>query len=232
MASGVINIKNIGEVTFYKNRRSTKIKISVKPDKSVLVSFPYGISEREVLSFIKKSEDWILRQKGKLNGKIGIFTEGLVIETKMHSIHLFRGNKNNIEINGNRIDLTLPDFDSEQSTGIIKNLTDRVYRKEAKQILPGRLKAMAVKYGFSYNKVTLRNNKSNWGSCSSKNNISLNLQLMKLPFELIDYILLHELVHTEIKNHGPRFWERLNQVTEFKARQLSAMVRQFSTYTI
>jgi hypothetical protein len=53
---------------------------------------------------------------------------------------------------------------------------------------------------------------------------------MKLPDELIDYILLHELVHTKIKNHGPLFWEKLDELTNFRAREMSKQVRRFSTY--
>ena len=53
---------------------------------------------------------------------------------------------------------------------------------------------------------------------------------MKLTIFFIDYILLHELVHTEIKNHGPKFWRRLNEITENKARVLAKQVKQFSTY--
>ena len=103
---------------------------------------------------------------------------------------------------------------------------------EAKKLLPPRLTDFAQQHGFRFNKITIRNNKRNWGSCSSKNNISLNLQMMKLPNELIDYILLHELVHTEIKNHGPKFWARLNELTGFKAREMAKQVRKYSTFTI
>jgi predicted metal-dependent hydrolase len=94
------------------------------------------------------------------------------------------------------------------------------------------LHELAEKHQFQYNKVTIRNNKRNWGSCSSKNNISLNLQMMKLPDELIDYILLHELVHTEIKNHGQGFWNKLNSVTNNRAKEQSKQVRKYTTYTL
>jgi hypothetical protein len=89
---------------------------------------------------------------------------------------------------------------------------------------------LAQKHGFQVNKINIRNNKRNWGSCSARNNISLNLQMMKLPDELIDYILLHELVHTKIKNHGLLFWQKLDELTGSKARELSKQVRRYSTY--
>lgn len=82
-------------------------------------------------------------------------------------------------------------------------------RKKAKTYLPKRLEEIAQQFGYKYNKVALKFMKSRWGSCSFKNNINLNISLMTLEKELIDYVLLHELVHTVEKNHGEGFWSRL-----------------------
>ena len=75
-----------------------------------------------------------------------------------------------------------------------------------------RLAELAEEHGFSCNRVTIRNQKTRWGSCSANNNISLNLKLALLPARLMDLVLLHELVHTEIKNHGPEFYRRLTGI--------------------
>lgn len=69
---------------------------------------------------------------------------------------------------------------------------------------------LANKHRFTYNKVTIRNQKTRWGSCSHKNNISLNMKAVMLPKELIDYVILHELVHTRIHNHSGKFWAELD----------------------
>ncbi len=82
---------------------------------------------------------------------------------------------------------------------------------DARRLLVPRLARLAALHGFSYNRVFVRSQKTRWGSCSHKNNISLNKMLVHLPETLIDYILLHELVHTRIKNHGQPFWEALEQ---------------------
>ena len=86
-----------------------------------------------------------------------------------------------------------------------------VDKQSAKEFLEGRIKELADKFGFLYNKVTIRNQKTRWGSCSGKNNINLNMQLMNIPNHLIDYVLLHELVHTIVKNHSPLFWTTLDR---------------------
>lgn len=91
------------------------------------------------------------------------------------------------------------------------NPADGIDREEAKTLLTMRLKQLAKNNGFSYNRVFIRNQKTRWGSCSSKNNISLNMKLVKLPDELIDYVILHELVHTHKKDHSKAFWAEMDK---------------------
>lgn len=85
-------------------------------------------------------------------------------------------------------------------------------RAAAKAYLPGRLRELAAQYGFEFNQVRIKHNVSNWGSCSSKKNINLNLNLMRLPAELRDYVMLHELCHLREMNHGPQFKALLESV--------------------
>lgn len=232
MTSKVVQFEQIGSVTFVKNRRSKNIKISVKPDQSVRVSFPFYTSSAEVAHFVDKNLAWIQNQQQKFQTKKIKIHDGFKMQTKLHQIVFQTGLENRTSINLNEVKVEIEDFSSGVSRAYIESILIQIYRFEAKQILPVRLSELAEKYNFNYNKVTIRNNKRNWGSCSAKNNISLNLQMMKLPDELIDYILLHELVHTKIKNHGAEFWQNLNEITEYKAKELSKQVRQFSTYTL
>ena len=85
-------------------------------------------------------------------------------------------------------------------------------RAQAKKELPPRLASLAAQHGFTYNKVFIKNNVSNWGSCSSRKNINLNLRLVTLPLELQDYVMLHELCHLKYLNHGPQFHALLESV--------------------
>jgi len=90
--------------------------------------------------------------------------------------------------------------------------SNHIDREKARKQLVKRLDELSQTYGFKYNRVFIRNQKTRWGSCSAKNNINLNVNLVRLPDELIDYILLHELVHTCVKTHGRRFWDGLNKL--------------------
>lgn len=96
-------------------------------------------------------------------------------------------------------------------------------RKEAKIILPKKTAAFAEQYGFQYKRLTIKHNSSNWGSCSRAGNINLNLNLVRLPEPLCDYVILHELCHLKEPNHGPRFHEMLEQLCLDNLRRLAAL---------
>ena len=78
-------------------------------------------------------------------------------------------------------------------------------RRQARKELQVRLAELAARYGFTYNKVAIKHNASNWGSCSTKGNINLNLNVVRLPKVLQDYVLLHELCHLRHPDHGHGF---------------------------
>ncbi len=104
-------------------------------------------------------------------------------------------------------------------------------RAEAKAWLPGRLRELADRYGFTIGKVFIKHNKSNWGSCSVRSNINLNLNLMRLPEDLRDYVMLHELAHLRHANHGPQFHALLDALctdcTGRSARDLEKDIRKY-----
>jgi len=85
-------------------------------------------------------------------------------------------------------------------------------RRQAKAELPLRLAELASRYGFTYNKVTIKHNSTNWGSCSTRGNINLNLNIVRLPHPLRDYILLHELCHLKHHDHSHAFHLLLEHV--------------------
>jgi predicted metal-dependent hydrolase len=106
---------------------------------------------------------------------------------------------------------------------------DTELRKQAVAYLPGELQRLASTHGFHFRTVKIRKSKTRWGSCSSGGNINLSIYVMLLPQHLIEYVLLHELCHTEEMNHGDQFWALLNQHT---AGQAKAMRKELKTYHI
>jgi predicted metal-dependent hydrolase len=113
----------------------------------------------------------------------------------------------------------------EQEATEIKN-GHNINPVEARKRLIKRLDVLSDLYGYKYNRVFIRNQKTLWGSCSGKNNISLNVNLAGLPDELIDYTILHELVHTRVKDHSRQFWDELDGLVG----NAKKMDRQLSFY--
>ena len=108
-----------------------------------------------------------------------------------------------------------------------------ISRAGARTVLVNRLNELAREHGFAYNRVFIRNQKTRWGSCSENDNINLNVNLVRLRQGLMDYVILHELVHTRTKNHGRRFWSQLDKlVGDAKAldRELKKHVLGMAVY--
>jgi hypothetical protein len=100
-----------------------------------------------------------------------------------------------------------------------------INQTEANNKLTTRTRYLAELHGFVCNKITVRKQRTRWGSCSPKNNISLNINLILLPDLLLDYVILHELVHTRIHNHSKKFWAELDNYVP-DSKQVSRQLRK------
>ena len=114
----------------------------------------------------------------------------------------------------------------EKENKIASDASVGVERAKAKRRLTRRLKHLAEKHGFTFNRVFIRNQKTRWGSCSHSNNISLNMKLIRLPEELMDYVILHELVHTRFKNHSSDFWSELSRLVG-NGKSMASSLREY-----
>lgn len=107
-----------------------------------------------------------------------------------------------------RRQLDVADMTERECLPFLQKL-EAIDRSYARRRLVDRLAELAGRHGFSYNRVSIRNQRTRWGSCSHQNNISLNFKLAAFSQDLMDYVILHELVHTRISHHGPEFWREL-----------------------
>lgn len=214
-----IELPGIGEV---KVRRSANIKflsIRMAPARGVWINVPYGVSLRQVEKFLQEKKEWIRQTSEKMkvyeqDTGVGLKI-GAEIKTKLHVLKIAATGeeKPGYRIEGNVITLSIPQYtDFSRIEKTVQQFLLEIYLMESKQYLPGRMKFYAEKFGFKYGRLSFRNNLSNWGSCSYDNNISLNIKLMKLPDEIIDYVVLHELCHTVEKNHSADFWKLVRKV--------------------
>lgn len=228
-----ISIPKIGIVKITKKRGLKRMTLSVKASGEIKMSIPYIVSFSSAEKFILEKKDWIIKSQKKVSEKQNqktIFTPETEFSTGKHKLVFIPDKKTRIIITHNYIKVYYAKnnmFKNEKFQEYICKGIIETLRSEAKEFLPQRTEFLANKYNFKFEKVSVRNAKTRWGSCSGKNNISLNIHLMRLPEHLTDYVILHELCHTIEKNHGPRFWSLLNKVSG-NAKGLDKELKNFS----
>ena len=211
MTTKYVNIEHVGQVSFIINERSGRIRLSIKSDGEIVVSMPPSALYRDAIRFVESKTDWIQKQQTKVQAGLTIFAPESCFKTRFHQLAITKGNTDRVynRVGNGIIQIFIPEKVNHELPKVqefIKKTLIDVMRWEAKVYLPKRLKELAEIHGFRYQDVSIKNTKTRWGSCSSANNINLNLHLMRVPEHLIDYVLLHELVHTVVKNHGEKFW--------------------------
>lgn len=235
MSTNYIKIEQIGTVSFTISQRSRRIRLSIKSDGEVTVSMPPSASYRDAIRFVESKTDWIIKQQTKIRAGLTLFSPESCFKTRFHHLAITKGNTDKVynRVGNGIIQIFIPEKVSHESPRIqefIKNTLIEVMRWEAKAYLPKRLKELADRHGFKYESVSIKNTKTRWGSCSSDNNINLNLHLMRVPEHLIDYVLLHELVHTVVKNHSEKFWLTLERHYP-NARKANKEMNNYRTQT-
>jgi len=206
----IIQDEEFGKITVRRSAKATQVRLRVAPDGTLRASLPlYAplfLVKRLVRSSRAELKDMLQQAKPSIE-----YVGGMAIG-KSHTLIVRATQGKNVRINrhGQQIIAELPNGYDIADTAVqaeIRTIVIAALRIEAKSYLPKRLQFLATKYGLSYEKVRFSHASSRWGSCSSNGTISLNIALMKLPFELIDYVLIHELAHTRQMNHSSDFWD-------------------------
>ena len=227
MATKIIELDGVGQVTLIKRRSNRSLRLSVTP-KGVRVSMPTWTPFSAGITFAASHRLWIQAELAKQarpelesGQKIG----------KMHYLRfeqVLNGQSGSSRVTGTEIIVRLglkETVQSETAQTRAQAACQRALKREAEQLLPPRLKHLAEKHSKQYAGVSVKHLKRRWGSCDSHRVITFNLFLMELPWEYIDYVLMHELAHTVEMNHGPRFWQTLAAM-EPRARDLSKQLKQ------
>lgn len=217
-----VQVPSIGDVTLYKRRNSRSLRLSITPSGEVRVSMPYWVPYRSGVQFASSKAAWIETMRTQRQQKLLVSGQAI---GKAHHLY-FRATeaeRPTSRLRNQEIYIGVPRDMTEQSPAVqqaARTACTKALRKEAQGLLPTRLRDLAAHGGFTYRSVTIKHLKSRWGSCSSQQDIALNLFLMQLPWTLIDYVLWHELTHTKIMRHGPPFWQELERHV-LHARKLS-----------
>lgn len=228
-----------GEIVITKKSGNKNIRLTVSPSKGIRVSIPFFTSFSRAGDFVTEKEDWIMatleKHREKLQSRIIPLGEGNdlpLIGNRIVYHQIDRREKResiNIKYYPDHTEINYPEGCNKAA---ILQATIRALRKIASRYLPARCMELASAHGFSLNRVFMKNNKTNWGSCSNKGNINLNIQLMRLSPELADYVILHELCHLKYHNHGASFHKLLNTLCEGKEKELASQLRKNNTSSL
>ncbi len=214
MATKRIDIPDIGEVTLTKRKGNSNIRLSYSHSGLIKVSLPYYVPFKTGIEFVKSKKNWLEKHRPD---KPQILYDGDRIG-KAHRLEFNRSHdasRSSVRLSGSRISVTVPvglSFEEAEVQKVAQRGALKALKKEADRLLPQRLSQLAKENGFEYNSLTNKRLSSRWGSCSQLKDITLNIYLMQLPWELIDYVIIHELTHTEHLNHSPEFWNRFEQI--------------------
>ena len=227
----VVPDKDFGQIIIRTRITARNISMRTKPD-GLHVTVPPRCLTSKIMAVIeeyrpKLLENWQKSAEQPLDLNFRI-------DAPCFRLHLEEGRFSRFTLRINEEDITIccpprTDFAQKSVQDLLRNAIIRALKKSAQTYLPPLLSELADHYGFKYKKVKITGSKSRWGSCSATGSINLSCYLMLLPPHLMDYVLLHELTHTKEMNHGPKFWEILNDLTEGKAKTLRAELKQFRT---
>lgn len=219
------DVSGIGKIKIYKRRGSRSLRLTVAADGSIRVSIPYWTPYQAGLAFTVSRKSWITAQSrveplsltnGMPVGKTRTLrfvpsTDAAGVKTSVRPTEVI------VTYN---LRLSVAD---ETVQAAAQSACYRALKAEATKLLTPRLNELAAHFGFSYRSLSIKRMKSRWGSCDQRQNIVLNLFLMQLPWEYIDYVILHELTHTRALHHGPDFWQKFEAVLPNARRMRKAM---------
>jgi predicted metal-dependent hydrolase len=213
MASKEYVINDHISITVYKRKANRSLRISISASGKIKVTIPSWTPFSAGLAFAQSRMNWIqeqlvqptLLEDGHPIGKAHhvLFQPDSVIRRPIG------------RIKGSQIVVTYPAVLSASDPSVqraAQSAAVRALRNQSEALLPQRLRQLAEAHQFDYASVSVKQLSSRWGSCDAHKNIVLNLYLMQLPWHCIDYVLLHELTHTKVLQHGSPFWQAMKEV--------------------
>jgi predicted metal-dependent hydrolase len=197
-------------VAYVRHRRARHYILRVQDDGSVKVTIPRGGSRRGAEAFVREKVGWIERERYRME-----MARASRLPWHDGTSVLLRGEEHPLRVDKPHGVVRLASETIPLSHGAEGDLRRPVLahlRAMAVKELTDRVMELAAQVGHTVARVTVRNQRSRWGSCSPGGRISLNWRLIQAPNSVRDYILLHELTHIDVPNHSKRFWKKLEAV--------------------
>lgn len=208
----IVEVRGVGPVILAKRRGNRHLRLSVTGNGVVRVSMPFWAPYSAGVAFANSRADWIRRQQAHTS--LPLIGPGAQVGNRLTvKIEKSANSAFSSRTYDNYLLIRLPEpYDLEHWQNSIRQAAEKALKKIAEAVLPPRIEELADTYGYRYDQLKIRKMTSRWGSCSSKKVITLSYYLVQLPPELIDYVLIHELLHTRHMHHGHKFWEEFERI--------------------
>lgn len=226
MPAKYLLVEGVGELPFYKRKGSSSVRIRINGS-SVKVTLPPWMPYRAAVMYVQQKAQWINRHREDQP-----FIQNGSIVGKQHTFHIKQSQTTRItgKVYEDKIVVTVPNG-TDLSLKTIQHRLERHAEKallvESEELIIPQARDLANKFGFTINRVEIKNLKSRWGSCSSHGDLAFSLFLVQLPWECIDYVIIHELAHTKEMNHSPKFW-KLVEAMEPKYKEIRRSMKRYS----
>ncbi len=189
-------------ISIKKNARSKRLTMRVDPYKGIInVTTPKRVSKRKVISFILEHQEWLAKQHQSLKGPIS-FDEGAIIPIKGKAFTIQHIEKRGIYIEKQRTYLIVSCPKLR-----LKSAIKRYLKEQARKTLTKLAQEKATQIDKSIANISIKDTKTRWGSCSSKNNLNFSWRIIMAPDYVIDYLVAHEVAHLQHMNHSKAFWD-------------------------
>jgi predicted metal-dependent hydrolase len=203
-------------VEFVRVPRARRYILRVRADGTLRVTVPRGGSRREAEQFVRRHEKWIARERGRVRIQAPPeWQDGSTILLRGEPVRIgveARGSEWQVSYGGRSVAVS--------ALADVRLAIERDLRMLGRETLVARLRELAAANGLEIGAVSIRNQRSRWGSCARNGNIALNFRLVQMPVAVCDYVLLHELMHIRQQNHSRRFWRLVEEACpEFRAAE-------------
>lgn len=195
------------------NPRLKHIYLTFNDEGNLVIKSP-KISQKQIEQLLFKKASWINKSQKKFQDRKGRFLDfnqstKLYFMGKPYLLTLVKYEKKRVKLIFEDDNFTL--FYNKYDTKLFQRHIDRFYKTQAEQYIPLLVQNWSNIMDLHANQISFRKTKRQWGSCSVKNNLSFNTMIMKLPLDVIQYIVIHELAHIEYKHHQKDFWDLVQQ---------------------
>jgi predicted metal-dependent hydrolase len=213
MGTGTTSEVRIGSrtvpYTIRRSERARRMSIRMIPGRGLEVVLPRGYTARDAAAFVRREREWVLRALDRIggNGTVGLQNGAtLPFLDERLTLTLEPGVRARARRAGDVV--TVTSMDAELALVAL----EAWYRNEARATLTGRARVHAATLGVDLRRITIRDTRSRWGSCSGLGNLNFSWRLMLAPLAVMDYVAAHEVAHLRELNHSPRFWQHVESL--------------------